>query len=260
MSDPADVPHTILQEPAVDEQLELRCVNTIRFLAVDAVQKAKSGHPGMPMGAAPMAYVLWTRFLRFDPADPAWPDRDRFVLSAGHGSHAALRAAAPDRLRPVARRAQGASASGAAAPRATPSTASRRASRRPPARSARASPTPSGMAIAERFLAARFNRRGHRRRRPPHLRDRLRRRPDGGRLAARPPRWPATCGSGKLDRPLRRQPHHDRRAAPSWPSPRTSWRASRPTAGTCSAWPTATTWTRSTRAIAAAQAEPSGRR
>ncbi len=66
--------------------LDTLCVNTLRFLAADAVQKAKSGHPGMPMGAAPMAYVLWSRFLRHNPADPAWPDRDRFVLSAGHGS------------------------------------------------------------------------------------------------------------------------------------------------------------------------------
>ena len=62
------------------------CINTIRFLAVDAIQKANSGHPGMPMGAAPMAYVLWTRFLRHNPANPGWFDRDRFVLSAGHGS------------------------------------------------------------------------------------------------------------------------------------------------------------------------------
>ncbi len=61
-------------------------VATIRTLAIDAVQKAKSGHPGMPLGAAPMAHVLWTRHLKFDPADPVWPDRDRFVLSAGHGS------------------------------------------------------------------------------------------------------------------------------------------------------------------------------
>ena len=63
-----------------------RCVNTIRALAIDAVQQANSGHPGMPMGMADVAYVLWTRFLRFDATDPTWPDRDRFVLSAGHGS------------------------------------------------------------------------------------------------------------------------------------------------------------------------------
>ncbi|QJW91528.1 transketolase [Spirosoma taeanense] len=61
-------------------------INTIRLLSVDAVQKANSGHPGLPLGAAPMAYVLWSRFLRFNPQDPHWPNRDRFVLSAGHGS------------------------------------------------------------------------------------------------------------------------------------------------------------------------------
>lgn len=62
------------------------CVNTLRFLSVDAVQKADSGHPGLPLGAAPMAYVLWTRFLSHNPANPSWLNRDRFVLSAGHGS------------------------------------------------------------------------------------------------------------------------------------------------------------------------------
>jgi len=61
-------------------------VNTIRFLSVDMVQQANSGHPGLPLGASPMAYVLWRRFLRFNPADPHWPNRDRFILSAGHGS------------------------------------------------------------------------------------------------------------------------------------------------------------------------------
>ena len=61
-------------------------VDIIKGLTMDAVQKANSGHPGMPMGAADMAVVLWSRFLKHDPADPAWPDRDRFVLSAGHGS------------------------------------------------------------------------------------------------------------------------------------------------------------------------------
>lgn len=66
--------------------LDSLCINTLRMLAADAVQQAGSGHPGMPMGAAAMAYVLWSRILRHNPADPAWPDRDRFVLSAGHGS------------------------------------------------------------------------------------------------------------------------------------------------------------------------------
>ncbi|AMP15351.1 transketolase [Collimonas pratensis] len=62
------------------------CVNTLRFLSVDAVQQANSGHPGLPLGAAPMAYVLWTGFLKHHPANPHWFDRDRFILSAGHGS------------------------------------------------------------------------------------------------------------------------------------------------------------------------------
>ena len=70
----------------MSEQLDQQCVNTMRFLSVDMVQKANSGHPGMPLGAAPMAYVLWTRFLKYNPRNPDWPDRDRFVLSAGHGS------------------------------------------------------------------------------------------------------------------------------------------------------------------------------
>jgi transketolase len=66
--------------------LDLKCINTIRFLAADAIEKAKSGHPGMPMGAAAAAYTLWTRHLKHNPADPRWPDRDRFVLSSGHAS------------------------------------------------------------------------------------------------------------------------------------------------------------------------------
>lgn len=68
------------------QSLEELCINSIRFLAVDAVQKANSGHPGLPMGAAPMAFVLWDRFMRFNPKNPKWFNRDRFVLSAGHGS------------------------------------------------------------------------------------------------------------------------------------------------------------------------------
>ena len=69
-----------------DPKLDELCINAIRFLAVDAVQKADSGHPGTPMGAAPMAYVLWDRFLKHNPSDPKWPDRDRFILSPGHAS------------------------------------------------------------------------------------------------------------------------------------------------------------------------------
>ncbi|MGZ4836131.1 MAG: hypothetical protein ACXVZZ_10890, partial [Terriglobales bacterium] len=68
------------------EQLELLCINTIRTLAMDAVQKANSGHPGTPMALAPVAFVLWDRYLRHNPANPHWPNRDRFVLSNGHAS------------------------------------------------------------------------------------------------------------------------------------------------------------------------------
>jgi transketolase len=68
------------------DKLEELCVNTIRFLAIDGVEKAKSGHPGAPMGMADMAFVLWTDFMRHDPKAPSWQDRDRFVLSAGHAS------------------------------------------------------------------------------------------------------------------------------------------------------------------------------
>jgi transketolase len=67
------------------QTLEQLCINSIRFLSIDAVEKAKSGHPGLPMGAAPMAFVLWDQFLKFNPKNPKWVDRDRFVLSAGHG-------------------------------------------------------------------------------------------------------------------------------------------------------------------------------
>jgi transketolase len=70
----------------MSEELDQLCVNTIRTLSIDAVEKANSGHPGMPLGMADAAYVLWTKFLRHNPADPKWMDRDRFILSAGHGS------------------------------------------------------------------------------------------------------------------------------------------------------------------------------
>ncbi|MEB3233386.1 MAG: transketolase [Leptolyngbyaceae bacterium] len=69
----------------VTQSLDELCINSIRFLAVDAVEKAKSGHPGLPMGAAPMAFVLWDRFMKFNPKNPHWFNRDRFILSAGHG-------------------------------------------------------------------------------------------------------------------------------------------------------------------------------
>ena len=69
-----------------DANLDELCINTIRTLSIDGVQQANSGHPGTPMAMAPVAYCLWQRFLRFDPDDPIWPNRDRFVLSAGHAS------------------------------------------------------------------------------------------------------------------------------------------------------------------------------
>ena len=84
-----DQPDTALS-PATGNRfgsaLDQVCINALRILSVDAVQQANSGHPGLPMGAAPMAYVLWTRYLQHNPTNPSWPDRDRFVLSAGHGS------------------------------------------------------------------------------------------------------------------------------------------------------------------------------
>src|SRR5687768_4179927 len=70
----------------INPELDQLCINTIRALSIDAVQKANSGHPGLPLGAAPMAYVLWTRFLQHNPKNPKWENRDRFLLSAGHGS------------------------------------------------------------------------------------------------------------------------------------------------------------------------------
>jgi len=72
-------------EKSSSQRLDQQCVDTLRFLSVDMVQKADSGHPGLPLGAAPMAYALWMHHLKFNPANPAWADRDRFVLSAGHG-------------------------------------------------------------------------------------------------------------------------------------------------------------------------------
>ena len=67
-------------------EFQIKAINTLRFLSADGVQQANSGHPGLPMGAAPLAYTIWTRFLRHNPENPKWPDRDRFILSGGHGS------------------------------------------------------------------------------------------------------------------------------------------------------------------------------
>src|SRR5207244_13273468 len=81
--------HLRKEEPmsnATHTDLDQLAINTIRTLSMDAIQAANSGHPGTPMAMAPVAYELWQRFLRFDPEDPIWPNRDRFVLSAGHAS------------------------------------------------------------------------------------------------------------------------------------------------------------------------------
>jgi transketolase len=140
--------------------LETLCVNTIRFLAADAVQAARSGHPGLPMGAAAMAHVLWTRFLRHDPADPAWPDRDRFVLSAGHGSmllYALLHLTGYDLpLEDIRRfRQWGSRTPGHPEHGLTPGV---EATTGPLGQGVA---NAVGMAVAERHLAARFNRPGH---------------------------------------------------------------------------------------------------
>ena len=79
-------PSTTGSRQSLTEEVDWLAITTLRFLAADAVQSANSGHPGLPLGAAPAAWVLWSRHLRHNPADPQWPDRDRFVLSAGHGS------------------------------------------------------------------------------------------------------------------------------------------------------------------------------
>ena len=117
--------------------------NAIRFLAIDAVEKAKSGHPGMPMGMADVATVLFSRFLKFDPADPAWPDRDRFVLSAGHGSMLLYALLHLTGYEGVARTSSGPSGSGDRRRRGIPSMATPLAWKRRPARSGRALLPPS---------------------------------------------------------------------------------------------------------------------
>ncbi|HEX6729242.1 MAG TPA: hypothetical protein VF074_04485 [Pyrinomonadaceae bacterium] len=73
-------------ECSTDTKLDQLCIDTIRTLSIDAVEQAKSGHPGTPMALAPLVYTIWHRVMRFDPADPIWPNRDRFVLSNGHAS------------------------------------------------------------------------------------------------------------------------------------------------------------------------------
>ena len=198
------------------------CINTIRTLSIDAIQKASSGHPGTPMALAPLAYVLWQRFLRFDPEEPIWPNRDRFVLSAGHASMllysllhlTGVQAVDPDyetlgepsvSLDDIKAFRQ-LDSQGRGAPRVPPGPP---ASRRPPARSGRASRPRSGWRSpgCGRPPTSTGRLSDLRLRRLRHLR---RRRHDGGRLGRGgiAGRAPAT-EQPLLD--LRQQPHLDRR-------------------------------------------------
>jgi transketolase len=144
----------------VPKSIEQLCVNTIRTLAIDTVQKANSGHPGLPLGAAPMAYVLWRRFLKHNPRDPRWADRDRFVLSAGHGCallYALLHLTGYDLTLDdlKAFRQWGSRTPGHPEPLLTPGV---EATTGP---LGQGTSNAIGMAMAERALAARFNRPGH---------------------------------------------------------------------------------------------------
>ena len=195
---------TVTQDQALDQL----CINAIRTLSMDAVQKANSGHPGTPMALAPVAYLLYTRIMRHNPGNAGWPDRDRFVLSAGHASMLLYSSlylcgygltlddlknfrqlgsptAGPSRVRPRRRHRDD---DGAAGPGDLHLGGSR-----------------AGRAHARGALQP----RGPRDRRPSHLRDRLRRRHGGGGpvrglVAGRPPR------PRPAHRLLRRQPHLDR--------------------------------------------------
>ncbi len=184
-------------------------IDTIRTLSIDAVQKANSGHPGAPMGAAPMAYVLWTRFLRHAPTDPDWPNRDRFVLSAGHALDAPLLAPPPDRLRPPARRAQGLPPVGLED--AGPSRVRPDSGRRGDDRTARPGLRERGRDGDRRASPGlRVQPAGPRDRRSLDLRDLLGRRPPGGdRLGGSVARRPPPPGQAGV--PLRRQQDPARR-------------------------------------------------
>ena len=158
---------------ATTSPIDELCVNTIRTLCMDAVQQANSGHPGTPMAMAPVAYTLWQDHLRFDPDDPIWPNRDRFVLSIGHasmllysmlhltrseGGQSEVRSAGPAyRSRSTT---SSASASSTASARAIRNTAGRRASKPPPARWARALPPASAWRSPSKWMAQYFNRPG----------------------------------------------------------------------------------------------------
>jgi transketolase len=144
----------------VQQTLDQLCIHTLRTLSIDAVQKANSGHPGLPLGAAPMAYALWQNHLRHDPADPSWPDRDRFVLSAGHGSallYSLLHVTGYDLTLDDLRSFRQWHSRTPGHPE-TFATAGVEATTGPLGQGAANS---VGMALAERMLAARFNKPGH---------------------------------------------------------------------------------------------------
>ena len=166
-----------------------RMANAIRGLAMDAVEKANSGHPGLPMGAADIATVLFTQFLKFDAAEPNWPDRDRFVLSAGHGSmllYAVLyltgnKDMTLDQIKHF--RQLGSLTPG------HPENFHTKGIETTTGPLGQGIATSVGMALAEKMLGGRVRQEG---RRPPHLCAGFRRRPDGRRLA----------GSDRAGRPL----------------------------------------------------------
>ena len=244
-----------MSEPKLDE----RAINTIRFLSVDAVQQANSGHPGLPMGAAAMAYVLWGRFLRHNPRNPCWPDRDRFVLSAGHGSmllYSLLHLTGYDLpLDQIKRfRQWGSLTPGHPESDLTPGRGSDDRSARP--RDWQCGGHGDRRGASRRALQP-ARPRDHQ---PPHLRHRERRRHDGGRCSPRPA---SLAGDLKLGKLIVLYDDNGITLAGTTsvsPSPRTWAPASRPTAGTCSRWTTATTWPRSTRRSAPRSRSATGRR
>ncbi len=184
-----------------------RMANAIRGLAMDAVEKAKSGHPGLPMGAADIATVLFTQFLKFDAAEPNWPDRDRFVLSAGHGSmllYALLyltgnKDMTLDQIKHF--RQLGSLTPG------HPENFHTKGIETTTGPLGQGIATAVGMALAEKMLGRRIRQED---RRPSHLCARLRRRPDGGRLAGSD-RDGRALEAQQADRAVRRQRHFDRR-------------------------------------------------
>ncbi len=203
-------------------------MNTIRTLAIDTVQKANSGHPGLPLGAAPMAYVLWQRFLKHNPRDPQWPDRDRFVLSAGHGCmllYALLHLTGYDLTMEdlKAFRQWGSRTPGHPEWLLTPGV---EATTGP---LGQGTANAIGMAIAERALAARFNRPGHEivNHRTFALVS------DGDLMEGISSEASSLAGHLKLPKLLYiYDDNHVTLDGPtSWPSPRTSGGATRPTAG-----------------------------